>query len=41
MSYATIVIYAVTESVNMQQDDISYDDNVLYLIIRHVFMSKV
>ena len=30
ISYATIVIYAVTESVNMQQDDISYD-NVLYL----------
>ena len=28
------VMYAVTESVNTQQDNISYDDNVLYLIPR-------
>ena len=38
ISYATIVIYAVTESVNMQQDDISYDDNVLYSIPRSRFL---
>ena len=26
------VMYAVNERVNMQQDNISYDGNVLYLI---------
>ena len=31
-------MYAVTESVNTQQDDISYDDNVLYLIPRSSFL---
>ena len=25
-------MYAVTESVNMQQDNISYDDNILHLV---------
>ena len=32
------VMYAVTESVNTQQDNISYDDNVLYLIPRLRFL---
>ena len=32
------VMYAVTESVNTQQDNISYDDNVLYLIPRSRFL---
>ena len=36
------VMYAVTESVNAQQDNISYDGNVLYLTPRpRFFMSEV
>ena len=31
------LMYAVTKSVNSQQDNISYDDNVLYLIPRSRF----
>ena len=38
ISYAIIVIYAVTESVNTQQDNISYGDNALYLIPRSHFL---
>ena len=33
-----IVTHAVTESVNTQQGNISYDDNVLYLIPRSRFL---
>ena len=32
------VMYVVTESVNTQQDNISYDDNILYLIPRSRFL---
>ena len=28
------IMYAVTDSVNMEQTNISYDDNVLHLIPR-------
>ena len=34
LSYVMFVMYVVTESVNTQQDKISYDDNALYLIPR-------
>ena len=35
-------MYAVTESVNMEQDNVSYDDNVLHLIPRsHVKQSVI
>ena len=38
LSYVIFVMYAVTESVNTQQDNISYDDKVLYLIPRSRFL---
>ena len=37
LSYVMYLMYAVTKSVNSQQDNISYDDNVLYLIPRSRF----
>ena len=31
-------MYAATESINTQQDNINYDDNILYLIPRSRFL---